>query len=76
MHRARLPRRRVRKRLSHGGGPVRDPACRPGSGFAQCPAPAGITAVRAGRLFDSQSGRMLTNQVVLITGERITGRRP
>jgi imidazolonepropionase-like amidohydrolase len=29
-------------------------------------------AVRAGRLFDSTSGRMLTNQVVLISGERIT----
>ena len=29
-------------------------------------------AIRAGRLFDSISGRMLTKQVVLITGERIT----
>src|SRR5688572_11668166 len=48
------------------------PCVRPGSGFAQCPAPAGVTAVRAGRLFDSQSGRMLTNQVVVINGERIT----
>ena len=47
------------------------PCVRPGSGFAQCPAPAGVTAVRAGRLFDSQSGRMLTNQVVVINGERI-----
>jgi imidazolonepropionase-like amidohydrolase len=44
---------------------------RPGSGFAQCVAPAGVTAVRAGRLFDSQSGRMLTNQVVVIRDERI-----
>ena len=48
------------------------PCVRPGSGFAQCAAPAGITAVRAGRLFDSQAGRMLTNQVVVINGERIT----
>jgi imidazolonepropionase-like amidohydrolase len=48
------------------------PCVRPGSGFAQCAAPAGVTAVRAGRLFDSQSGRMLTNQVVVINGERIT----
>jgi imidazolonepropionase-like amidohydrolase len=30
-----------------------------------------ITAVRAGRLFDPKSGRMLSNQVVLIQGERI-----
>jgi len=28
-------------------------------------------AVRAGRLFDSQAGRMLTSQVVVINGERI-----
>jgi imidazolonepropionase-like amidohydrolase len=33
---------------------------------------AQITAVRAGRLFDPKSGQMLTNQVVLIQGERIT----
>ena len=31
-----------------------------------------VTAVRAGHLFDSKSGQMLTNQVVLISGERIT----
>jgi imidazolonepropionase-like amidohydrolase len=29
-------------------------------------------AIRAGHLFDSKSGNMLTNQVVLIDGERIT----
>jgi hypothetical protein len=29
------------------------------------------TAVRAGRTFDQMSGQMLTNQVVLIQGERI-----
>jgi imidazolonepropionase-like amidohydrolase len=29
-------------------------------------------AVRAGRLFDSKSGQMLTNQVVVLVGERIT----
>ncbi len=33
---------------------------------------AQITAVRAGRLFDPKSGQMMTNQVVLIQGERIT----
>src|SRR4051794_12870720 len=41
-------------------------------GSYQCPPPAGVVAVRAGRLFDSKAGRMLTNQVVLIEGERIT----
>jgi imidazolonepropionase-like amidohydrolase len=34
--------------------------------------PMQIVAVRAGRLFDSRSGNMLTNQVVLIKGDRIT----
>ncbi|MEA2937846.1 MAG: hypothetical protein QOC56_1350 [Alphaproteobacteria bacterium] len=31
-----------------------------------------VTAIRAGRLFDSRSGTMLANQVVLIKGDRIT----
>ncbi len=34
------------------------------------PAEAGV-AVRAGRLFDSKAGTMLTNQVILIKGDRI-----
>jgi predicted amidohydrolase YtcJ len=29
-------------------------------------------AIRAGRLFDSKAGRMLTKQVVILSGERIT----
>src|SRR5260370_31453252 len=37
--------------------------------WAQTP-PA--VAVRAGHLFDSKSGQMLANQVVLINGEKIT----
>jgi imidazolonepropionase-like amidohydrolase len=36
------------------------------------PAPAEGVAVRAGRLFDPRSGRNLTNQVILIKGDRIT----
>ena len=52
------------------------PCVRPGSGFAQCVTPPGVTAVRAGRLFDSETGRMLTNQVILINGERITAVGP
>ena len=41
-------------------------------GIYKCaPAPRSI-AVRAGRLFDSKTGQMLTKQVVLITGDRIT----
>src|ERR1700732_2501223 len=37
--------------------------------WAQAPQ---VVAVRAGHLFDSKSGQMLTNQVVLINGEKIT----
>src|SRR5262245_4170171 len=40
--------------------------------FVQCPQAERSVAVRAGRLFDSVSGQMLTKQVVLIAGERIT----
>ena len=41
-------------------------------GTLRCPEAARTIAVRAGRLFDSVKGQMLTNQVVLINGERIT----
>ncbi len=41
-------------------------------GAFQCPPAPSAFAVRAGRLFDSNTGRMLTDQVVLINGERIT----
>jgi len=34
--------------------------------------PAQVVAIRAGRLFDATSGKMLNNQIVLIRGERIT----
>jgi len=37
---------------------------------AQYPAPQ-VIAVRAGRLFDPRSGTMLTNQVIVIRGDRI-----
>ena len=40
--------------------------------WTQPAAPTGPVAVRAGRLFDSKSGQMLTRQVVLIQGDRIT----
>src|SRR5262245_30798201 len=40
--------------------------------WTQPAAPTGPIAVRAGRLFDSKSGQMLTRQVVLIQDERIT----
>lgn len=40
-------------------------------GIYQCPPAPQSIAIRAGRLFDSKTGRMLTKQVVLVQGERI-----
>src|SRR6202165_2014534 len=39
---------------------------------AQPPSPDHWIAIRAGRLFDTQSAKLVTNQVVLIHGDRIT----
>ena len=49
------------------------PACAGSDGgFYQCAPAPGVVAVRAGRLFDSKTGMMLTKQVVLLLGDRIT----
>ncbi len=48
------------------------PCVGPEGGTLKCPPPPQALAVRAGRLFDSDTGRMLTRQVVLMQGERIT----
>src|SRR4029453_6988487 len=54
-------------------GPLRHPIPRnTWKDWAAPPVPSATVAVRAGRLFDSKSGQMLTGQVVLIQGERIT----
>jgi imidazolonepropionase-like amidohydrolase len=57
------------------GGPWRGAGAPPcfGSdgGSYQCRSLPGTVAIRAGRLFDSVAGRLLTDQVVLITGDRI-----
>src|SRR5580704_6842662 len=41
-------------------------------GIYKCAPAARAFAVRAGRLFDSTTGQMLTRQVVLLSGDRIT----
>lgn len=46
-----------------------------GSAGKCTPAP-GPYAIRAGRLFDSKTGRMLTNQVILVSGDRIQAAGP
>jgi len=48
------------------------PCVGPDGGVFQCPSPPRVVALRAGRLFDSKTGQMLTKQVVLLSGERIT----
>jgi imidazolonepropionase-like amidohydrolase len=57
------------------GAPWRGAGAKPcfgaDGGTFQCRAAPGVIAVRAGRLFDSKSGQLLTCQVVLLEGERI-----
>src|SRR6202171_5991092 len=49
-------------------------ACTVSSTFAtaQTPSPDHWVAIRAGRLFDTKSAKLVSNQVVLIRGDRIT----
>src|SRR5215467_14140012 len=53
------------------GGAGEKPCFGAEGGSHVCPTPTGVVAVRAGRLFDSKTGQMLTNQVVLLEGERV-----
>jgi imidazolonepropionase-like amidohydrolase len=48
------------------------PCLNPEGNVVPCPPAARAVAVRAGRLFDSVTGQMLTKQVVIVAGERIT----
>jgi imidazolonepropionase-like amidohydrolase len=57
-----------------GAGPT--PCVGSDGGVELCPPAPREIAVRAGRMFDSKSGQMLTNQVVLLFGERITAVGP
>ena len=53
-----------------GAGPT--PCVGADGGIFKCPPAPRSYAVRAGRLFDSKTGQMLTKQVVLVSGDRIT----
>jgi imidazolonepropionase-like amidohydrolase len=57
-----------------GAGP--QPCIGPDGGVYQCPPAPRAIAVRAGRLFDSSAGQMLTKQVVVLQGERIAAVGP
>jgi imidazolonepropionase-like amidohydrolase len=48
------------------------PCVLPWGGIYACPPAPTTIAIRAGRMFDSLSGKMLSKQVVLIQGQRIT----
>jgi imidazolonepropionase-like amidohydrolase len=41
-------------------------------GALQCPPAPTVKAIRAGHLFDSKTGQMLSKQVIVLSGERIT----
>jgi imidazolonepropionase-like amidohydrolase len=64
---AQTPREAARWR---GAGPT--PCVGSDGGVYACPPALPVTAVRAGRLFDSKTGRMLSAQVILISGDHIT----
>src|SRR5665213_683266 len=53
-----------------GAGPT--PCVGSDGGVVNCPPPPRLIAVRAGHMFDSKNGQMLSNQVVVLFGERIT----
>jgi imidazolonepropionase-like amidohydrolase len=52
-------------------GAGRTPCVGSDGGIFQCPPAPRAIAIRAGRLFDSKAGRMLTKQLVVISGDRI-----
>lgn len=52
-----------------GAGPT--PCVGSDGGIFQCPPAPRVIAVRAGRMFNSKTGQMLTNQVAVLAGERI-----
>jgi imidazolonepropionase-like amidohydrolase len=52
-----------------GAGPT--PCVGSDGGIFQCPPAPRVIAIRAGSLFDSKTGHMLTKQVVIISGDRI-----
>ena len=47
------------------------PCTGPWGHIYECPPPSTTVAIRAGRLFDSLTGRMLTKQVILVQGQKI-----
>src|SRR5437660_1577652 len=62
------------KKPFEGAGPTPcyEPTEHGGSGAAfPCPAAPHTTAIKAGRLFDSKTGKMMMNQVIVVMGDKI-----
>ncbi len=57
-----------------GAGPT--PCVGADGGILQCAPPPRTVAIKAGHLFDSRSGQMLANQVIVVRGERIAAAGP
>jgi imidazolonepropionase-like amidohydrolase len=57
-----------------GAGPT--PCVGSDGGVTQCPPAARSVAIRVGRMFNSKTGQMLSNQTILLSGERITSVGP
>jgi len=70
-HAPETPAPQVKPGTWRGVGPVA-PCVLPWGGIYSCPPAPTTVAIRAGRMFDSLSGKMLTKQVVIIQGQRIT----
>jgi imidazolonepropionase-like amidohydrolase len=70
-HAPEIPAPQVKPGAWRGVGPVA-PCVLPWGGIYSCPPAPATVAIRAGRMFDSLSGKMLTKQVVIIQGQRIT----
>jgi len=52
------------------------PCVGPEGGVLLCTPAAAVVAIRAGRLFESTTGRVTTRQVIVVNGERITAVGP
>src|SRR5882672_340646 len=60
----------VRSQEGEGAGTARTPSASPEARKFLAP-PNQLVAIRAGRLFDAPSGKMLASQVIVVRGERI-----
>ena len=69
---AAAPWAQVQKQATAWRGAGATPCVGSDGGVYRCRPEAGVVAIHAARLFDSKAGRMLTKQVVLLSGERIT----